>query len=148
MTRATPLLELLEDLRVDPGERAAFTQDPDGYLAARGWADLEPDDLRDAVGFAREAAPLAVAMTMPDLAADDVTVTELVEHYVTAVAVDDLDDFGSDAAPIELDDVAPIVEVDVDIDIDVHESDEPVVELAHMDVGDLDDDDEDDLLDL
>jgi hypothetical protein len=155
MTTAKPLLALLDDLRVDTEERLAFTSDPEGYLASHGWADLDPGELREALGFARESMPLDVAVTIPDLPHAEVSSFDAVDEHLGAVApladddVDlDLEAFGADALPIETD--APVAADDdgpVEPDLDV----EPLtVDLGPDDdlVADDDDDDDDDPLDV
>lgn len=142
---AKPLLSLLDDLRVDDGERLAFSHDPEGYLASHGWADLDPDELREALGFARESMPLDVAVTIPD--------TGSLDEYVAAVEpLDELDleDFGADATPFDGDLPLPSLELDERSDVDDD------VEPLHLDLGpdddlvddDDDDEDDDDPLDL
>jgi hypothetical protein len=157
MSPAKPLLVLLDDLRVDAGERLAFTNDPEGYLASHGWADLDPGDLREALGFVRESMPLDVAVTIPDPTPAEVSSIELVDDYLGAVApltsdddVDlDLEAFGADALPIELD--APIGPADDEGRIEPDLDDEPLtIDLGPDDdlVADDDDDEDDDPLDV
>jgi hypothetical protein len=147
MTPAKPLLSMLDDLRVDAEERLAFTSDPEGYLASHGWADLDPGELREALGFAREAMSLDVAVTIPDGASLD--------DYVAAVEPLsdgdelDFDDFGADATPIDVEPEPPSIELDDRSDLE--DDGEPF----SLDLGpddDLttvdDDEDDDDPLDL
>jgi hypothetical protein len=156
MSTAKPLLVLLDDLRVDAEERLAFTNDPEGYLASHGWADLDPGELREALDFARESMPLDVAVTIPDLHHAEVSSIELVDEYLGAVApLDDRNDdldleaFGADALPIDIDD-ASIGLGDDDVRVEPDLDDEPLsVDLGPDDDLVVDDDeDDDDPLDL
>jgi hypothetical protein len=147
MSPAKPLLSLLDDLRVDAGERLAFSTDPEGYLASHGWADLDPGELRDALGFARESMPLDVAVTLPDLSTAEGSSFDLVDEYLGAVAPlpdDDLDleDFGADATPLGGD--LPIPSLDLDERSHIAPDDEPLTLDLGPDVDDLVDDEDDD----
>jgi hypothetical protein len=154
MSPAKPLLVLLDDLRVDAEERLAFTNDPEGYLASHGWADLDPGEMREALGFVRESMPLDVAVTIPDHPPAEASSTQLVDDYLGAVAPlgdddVDLEAFGTDAMPIDLDEPIGLDDDDVRVEPDLE--DEPLtVDLGPDDdlVADDDDDDDDDPLDL
>lgn len=108
MAEAVPIVSLFDALREDPSERAAFAGDPDGYLSDRGWSDLGPGELREALGFVRETVPLDLAVRLPDPdATDDADTSAVLGSYVEAVIAEpvpdagDLEDFGADAAPLE-----------------------------------------------
>lgn len=64
-------LDVARALLEDPDAKAAFGDDSDGYLAARGLDDLSPDDVADAVGFVAEAMPPGVAARLGAGPADD-----------------------------------------------------------------------------
>lgn len=149
MTQAKPLLALIDDLRVDAGERAAYTSDPEGYLASQGWAELDPSELRAALGFARESMPLDVAVTIPDPPAGaEGSLTDVVDEYLGAVASADLD-FGADALPHEVELLEPIAMLD-DAPTVLQDTEPLTVDLGPDDDvhDDDDDDDEDDPADL
>jgi len=63
-------LDLAQDLIHDSEAKAAFDADPEAFLAARGFADLSPADLADAVGFVAETLPAEAAreLTIDDAA--------------------------------------------------------------------------------
>lgn len=152
MTQAKPLLALIDDLRVDVGEQAAYARDPEGYLASQGWAELDPVEFREALGFARESMSLDVAVTIPDPPPTDAegSLTDAVDAYLGAVAaVDDveadLEAFGADATPFEPD----ISDDDIDGPALDHDLDAPFAgvdgdEALEVDLGPVADDDDDD----
>jgi hypothetical protein len=159
MTQAKPLLDLLDDLRVDAGEQHAYAQDPEGYLASHGWADLDPLDLVEALGFVREAASIDVAVTIPDTPADvgpEHTITDALDGYLGAVApiADDapdddvdLEDFGADATPFEHDSLDDHVDGSATDDVDdplTADGDDDDDGPLDVDLGPADDDDDDD----
>ena len=169
MPQATPLVDLLDALRVDAGEQHAYSQDPEGYLASHGWADLDPSEFVEALGFARESMSLDVAVTIPDAHTNDDaedSLTDAVDGYLGAVApvdVDDtddvdLEDFGADATPYvpdpfddDLDTPSIGDDVDDPLVIDDNDDDGPDVDLGPADDDDDDDDDDpdhDDLIDI
>jgi hypothetical protein len=139
MTMATPLLRLLDDLRADGSQRAAFTDDPEGFLASHGWTDLHADELREALGFVRESLPIDVAVTIPDDPAD---LQDYVERTAPDLSVDD--DFGADAVP-HLD-----AELELEIELAGHLDEDVDAEPLTIDLGpddgliDVDDDPDDD----
>jgi hypothetical protein len=69
---APSFLGMAQDLLLDADAKAAFEADPDGFLAARGFAGLSPADLADAVGFVADTLPPgpAEALTAPDAGGD------------------------------------------------------------------------------
>ena len=66
-------LDVARSLLEDGDAKAAFADDPDGYLAARGFEGLSADDLADATGFVTETLPPKVAAQVghPDTWGDD-----------------------------------------------------------------------------
>lgn len=141
MTQAKPLLALIDDLRVDATEHAAYTRDPEGYLASQGWAELDPAEFREALGFVRETMPFDVAVTIPDgpVTATDGSLTDEVDGFLGAVRpIDDLEDFGVDATPYELDPFESFVADDIYV------PDEPAEEPLTVDLGPVDDEVDDD----
>jgi hypothetical protein len=59
-------LDMAQDLMQDAEAKAAFDADPDGFLGARGFDGLSPDDLSEAVGFVAETLPADAAVTLSD----------------------------------------------------------------------------------
>ncbi|HEY8217807.1 MAG TPA: hypothetical protein VIH82_11780 [Acidimicrobiia bacterium] len=97
MTAAT-FLEMAHDLMHDGDAKAAFDQDPEGFLAARGFDGLSPDDLTEAVGFVAETLPpeTAHALTGPDAGPDALARLAQVEPTVEDPADDADEDDGDD----------------------------------------------------
>jgi len=54
MAETLSLMEFLQALLTDAGTRGAFTDDPQGALAAHGLADLTPADVHDALVFVQD----------------------------------------------------------------------------------------------
>lgn len=54
-------LEVARELIDSPEAKAAYADDPDGFLAARGLEGLAPDELEAATGFVADALPAPVA---------------------------------------------------------------------------------------
>ncbi|MGI5126459.1 IniB N-terminal domain-containing protein [Pseudonocardia sp. CA-107938] len=50
MTTSTSLIDLIMSLLRDPAQRAAFQEDPEGFLASCG--DISPEDVKDAIELA------------------------------------------------------------------------------------------------
>jgi hypothetical protein len=50
MTTSTSLIDLIMSLLRDPAQRAAFQEDPEGFLASCG--DISPEDVKDAIDLA------------------------------------------------------------------------------------------------
>jgi hypothetical protein len=50
MTTSTSLIDLIMSLLRDPAQRAAFQQDPEGFLSSCG--DISPEDVKDAIDLA------------------------------------------------------------------------------------------------
>jgi len=50
MTTSTSLIDLIMSLLRDPAQRAAFQDDPEGFLASCG--DISPEDVKDAIDLA------------------------------------------------------------------------------------------------
>jgi hypothetical protein len=50
MTTSTSLIDLIMSLLKDPAQRAAFSDDPQGFLASCG--DISPEDVKDAIDLA------------------------------------------------------------------------------------------------
>jgi hypothetical protein len=65
MSTPTPLLDVAEDLIGDPAAKAAFAEDPDGFLAERGLDGLTGDDLSTALEHVADALPAATAARLP-----------------------------------------------------------------------------------
>ena len=127
----TSFLDLARDLRTDATAKAAFAEDPETFLAARGFAALSPEDLTDAVGFVADTLPAPVAA---GLAESDATgleaLTPLAEldlpadpageslgDVLTDPAGDlvaDLDDDGPSVDPEPWEALEPDVEPDVE----------------------------------
>jgi hypothetical protein len=62
------LLDLTRALATDDATKAAFREDPEGFLAERGWGDLAPDDLAVALGHVADALPVHLANALGDVA--------------------------------------------------------------------------------
>ncbi|HLF98874.1 MAG TPA: hypothetical protein VI916_00250 [Acidimicrobiia bacterium] len=62
----TTLITLIDDLLRDPEARMAYGSDGEAYLADRGWSDLDPEDLAEALSAARHALAADVAGDLPD----------------------------------------------------------------------------------
>jgi hypothetical protein len=58
------LLDVLRDVTLDPGEQAAFTADPAGYLAQYGYEDVQADDLSEAFSLVADTLPPEVAQAV------------------------------------------------------------------------------------
>ena len=58
------LLDVLRDVTLDPGEQAAFTADPAGYLAQYGYEDVQADDLNEAFSLVADTLPPEVAQAV------------------------------------------------------------------------------------
>jgi hypothetical protein len=58
---AHSILEVARELIDSPDAKAAYADDPDAFLAARGLDTLTADELEDAVGFVAESMPAPVA---------------------------------------------------------------------------------------
>ena len=82
-------LGMAQDLMLDADVKAAFEADPDGFLAARGFDGLSPDDLTDAVGFVAETVPPETARVLTDPDAGGDGLVRLAQ--VDPVAADDPD---------------------------------------------------------
>lgn len=61
---APTFLGMAQDLMLDPDAKAAFEADPDGFLVARGFDGLSPDDLADGVAFVAETLPPGAAQAL------------------------------------------------------------------------------------
>lgn len=72
---STTFLGMAQELMLDADAKAAFEADPDGFLAARGFEGLSPEDVTDAVGYVAETLPPgpAEALTGPDAPGDALT---------------------------------------------------------------------------
>jgi hypothetical protein len=135
------LLQLTRALATDDETKAAYREDPDTFLAARGHGDLDPQDLATALEHVADAlpAPLAAALTTAGEAGDstadllagvagiDPTAAELAWAARTGEASDDLldeqpeHDLGVDPQDLDLD--GPDRE-DTDLDADPADLDE------------------------
>jgi len=71
---AQSFLAVARELIDSPGAKAAFGEDPDGFLAARGLEGFSAAELDDAVGFVADAVPAPAARQLaaasPDAALD------------------------------------------------------------------------------
>jgi hypothetical protein len=94
----TSFLDLARDLRTDATAKAAFAEDPDTFLAARGFAALSPEDLTDAVGFVADTLPAPVAAGLAESDATGIeALTPLAELDLPAEpAGESLDDLLTD----------------------------------------------------
>ena len=87
-------LGMAQELIEDVDAKTAFTEDPDGFLAARGFGGLSPEDLADAVGFVAETLPSEAAMAITDPVAGGDALARLTQLAPTAGA-DPEDDGGA-----------------------------------------------------
>jgi hypothetical protein len=131
----TSFLDLARDLRTDATAKAVFAEDPETFLAARGFAALSPEDLTDAIGFVADTLPAPVAAGLVesggtgiealspladlDLPADpageslgDVLMDPAGDRFA------DLDDDGFSVDPEPWDAVEPAVEPTIESDSD------------------------------
>ncbi|MGH9211749.1 MAG: hypothetical protein ACRD2C_13850 [Acidimicrobiales bacterium] len=58
------LLEVLRNVTLDPGEHAAFSADPAGYLAQYGYEDVPSEDLAEAFSLVADTLPADVAQAV------------------------------------------------------------------------------------
>jgi hypothetical protein len=58
------LLEVLRNVTLDPGEHAAFSADPAGYLAQHGYEDVPAEHLAEAFSLVADTLPADVARTV------------------------------------------------------------------------------------
>jgi hypothetical protein len=72
---ARPLLEVLRDVSLDPSERAAFSADPEQYLAEHGYDDVPPEDLGEAFGLMHDTLPAETAQALVEDPVYDVPTT-------------------------------------------------------------------------
>lgn len=68
---STPLRELINRLAVDSTSQAAFSADPERFLAEHGWADLDGEDVGTAMIALADEAPIDQAVRLSDIAEDD-----------------------------------------------------------------------------
>ena len=60
------ILEAARGLIGDPEAKAAFAEDPDGFLAARGLDDFSGPELAEALSHVADALPADEAAQLPD----------------------------------------------------------------------------------
>jgi hypothetical protein len=124
-------LDMAQELMQDAAAKAAFDADPTGFLAARGFDGLSPDDLTDAVGFVAETLPPETAQALADADADGDALARLAQ---VEPVVDE---------PADPDDATDLPGVDGFDDGDLLDRDDGTGE--DDDGGEDDDEDEDDL---
>jgi len=87
---AQSILEVARELIESPEAKAAYGEDPDGFMAARGLDALTAAELGDAVGFVAEAMPAPVArqlVTPTDSAADQLPLVRVAAATVMEAGV-------------------------------------------------------------
>lgn len=57
----TSFLQLVGNLLREPAERAAYLEDPSGYLPARGFGDFEPADVELSLQLSADSFPATIA---------------------------------------------------------------------------------------
>jgi hypothetical protein len=130
-------LDTARELLGDEHAKAAFARDPQGFLAERGFGDLDAADLADAVGFVAESLPVGVArQVLPEHPEDGLDGPELLGRLAAADPGLDLDDPGG------LDDLPPLaaaaaVEPTVDALTDTDDADAAEPVEADADPADL-----------
>ena len=87
---AQSILEIARELIESPEAKAAYGEDPDGFMAARGLDALSADELDDAVGLVAEAMPAPVArqlVTPADPVADQLPLARVAAATVMEAGV-------------------------------------------------------------
>lgn len=88
----TALIDLLSALLREPGDKAAVADDPASWLAERGHAGLDPDDLALAVDLAADNLPAPVALELSHLETPEgLRGTDAVAHTLGQLAAVDAD---------------------------------------------------------
>jgi hypothetical protein len=99
------LLELASRLAADPGEKALYQTDPPGYLDSRGYGELSPDELHDALGHVADSVPPELAAVLdPSAGLDQLAEADLNElgiEELFGVPVEPVPDTGLGEAPSE-----------------------------------------------
>jgi len=103
---AQTFLGMAQDLMLDPDAKAAFEADPDGFLVARGFDGLSPDDVADGVAFVAETLPPgpAQALTGPEADGDVLARLAQIDPVEVADADPQPDDDGDERSDGEDDD--------------------------------------------
>jgi hypothetical protein len=89
-------LGMAQDLMLDPDAKAAFEADPDGFLVARGFEGLSPDDVADGVAFVAETLPPGPAQALSGPDAEGDALGRLAQVDPGEVAADEPLDAGPD----------------------------------------------------
>lgn len=98
----TTFLELTAELAREPAAKAAYEADPEAFLADRGWAELDPSDLAEALSHAVEALPASTAASLPSssaLASGEVPPTDGLARVAQASPPED----GAEPIPLTVD---------------------------------------------
>ena len=127
-------LHLVEELLREPGERAAFLDDPNGYLPARGFEEFTADDVELSMQLVADSFPPALASRI-DPAAGLNTVTDIDLDEVPGLlappsdgadTIGDLDELANDDPFFDeldsSDQIAEPVNESDDVDLDLAES--------------------------
>ncbi|MPY95376.1 MAG: hypothetical protein GEV08_20675 [Acidimicrobiia bacterium] len=105
------LLELASRLAADPGEKAIYQTDPPGYLDARGYGELSPGELRDALGHVADSVPPELAAVIdPSAGLDQLASADLAElglDELHGIPVEDTLDDELEASALEAFDADP-----------------------------------------
>lgn len=104
---ATPLGELLRQLRTDTDVQTRFHQSPAEYLHEHGWGDLDAADMHEALLLLADAAPAAEAADWI-AAGESIEPTALDAAAALDVAVASLHDGGTDGSTGDTDDLDDI----------------------------------------
>jgi hypothetical protein len=100
------LLELASRLAADPGEKAVYQNDPPGYLGSRGYGELSPTELHDALGHVADTVPPELAAVIdPSAGLDQLASADLAELGISEL-------HGVPAEPAELAELDPTDDVD------------------------------------
>jgi hypothetical protein len=94
-------LDMAQELMHDAAAKAAFDADPTGFLAARGFDGLTPEDLTDAVGFVAETLPPETARALADPEADGDALARLIRVEPVVDEPDDDPDDGRDGPGLD-----------------------------------------------
>lgn len=87
---AHSILEVARELIDDADAKAAYADDPDGFLAARGLDTLTAGELEEAVGFVAESMPAPVARQLvapPDPVGDSLPLARVAAATTMEAAV-------------------------------------------------------------
>lgn len=134
-------MHLVEELLREPGERAAFLDDPNAYLPSRGFEEFTADDVELSLQLASDSFPPALAARI-DPSAGLNTVTDIDIDEVPGLwappsdgldAISGLEDLASEPEPFFDDvdlDASQLDDVDLEADSLISDDlDEPTVEF-------------------